>query len=196
MSDVVRFVNWLTLGDLFCRDLARTGTSIRKTHYSGEAQMSTSLVMRAIVAATALCVVPAIASAQAPQTKSCKDGTSSTRSTFACWGHGGVETTHAAERPRAAAAKHHTAEAVQAGAPRAKHGKSTAHKSSKATAHHAKVEHHEPRVAKKKQDEGHRGWLPWRHKKAKEQDAKKTKKHKSSSRLPLPERPNGQPRQN
>ena len=146
--------------------------------------MSTSLVMRAILAATALSIAPAIASAQAPQTKPCKDGTSSSRSTFACWGHGGVDTTH------------HAAEPVQAGAPRAKHVKSTAHKESKATTHHAKVEHHEARVTKKKkQDEAHRGWLPWRHKKAKEQAAKKTTKHKSSSRLPVAERPNGQPRQ-
>jgi hypothetical protein len=157
--------------------------------------MSTSLVMRALFAATALAVAPAIASAQAPQTKSCKDGTSSTRSTFACWGHGGVDTTPAAERPRAAAEKHHAAEAVQAGEPRAKHAKSTAHNASKATAHHAKTEHHESRAAKK-QDEGHRGWLPWRHKKAKDESAKKTKKHKSSSHAPLTERPNGQPRQN
>ena len=38
--------------------------------------MSTSLVIRAIVAATVLSVAPAIAGAQAPQTKPCKDGTS------------------------------------------------------------------------------------------------------------------------
>ena len=157
--------------------------------------MCTSLLKRVILAAAALCVAPAIASAQAPQTKPCKDGTSSSRSTFACWGHGGVDTTHAAEPQRVSAAKHHAAEPVQAGAPRAKHAKSTAHKESKATVHHAKVEHRAPRAAKKKQDEGHRGWLPWRHKKAKEQDAKKTTKHKSSSRLPVAERPNGQPRQ-
>jgi hypothetical protein len=92
-------------------------------------------------------------------------------------------------------AKHHAAEPVQAGAPRSKHAKSTARKEAKASVHHAKVEHHESRAAKKKQDEGHRGWLPWRHKKAKEQAAKKTKKHKSSSHLPVAERPNGQPRQ-
>jgi hypothetical protein len=152
--------------------------------------------MRAIIAATALSVAPAIASAQAPQTKSCKDGTSSTRSTFACWGHGGVDTTAASERPHAAAAKHHEAEAVQAGTPRATHAKSSARKASKATAHHAKAEHRESRTAKKSQDEGHRGWLPWHHKKAKEHEAKKTKKHKSSSHAPLTERPNGQPRQN
>jgi hypothetical protein len=158
--------------------------------------MSTSLVMRALFAATALAVAPAIASAQAPQTKSCKDGTSSTRSTFACWGHGGVDTTHPAERSLAAAAKHHAAEAVQAGTPRAKPAKSTPHKASKATAHHAKVGHREPRAAKKTQDERHRGWLPWHHKKAKDEGAKKTKKYKNSSRLPLAERPNGQPRQN
>jgi hypothetical protein len=157
--------------------------------------MSTSLVMRAILAATALSVAPAIASGQAPQTKPCKDGTSSSRSTFACWGHGGVDTTHAAVPERVSEPKHHAAEPVQAGAPRSKHAKSTAHKEAKASVHHAKVEHHESRAAKKKQDEGHRGWLPWRHKKAKEQDAKKTKKHKSSSRLPVAERPNGQPRQ-
>ena len=150
--------------------------------------MSVSLVMRAIVAATALSVAPAIARAQAPQTKACKDGTSSSRSTFACWGHGGVDTTHAA-------AKQHAAEVRQAGAARAKHAESTTHKASKATAHHAKVEHREARAAKKK-DEGHRGWLPWRHKKAKEQEAKKTKKHKSASHSPFTERPNGQPRQN
>jgi hypothetical protein len=145
--------------------------------------------MRAIIAATALSVAPAIARAQAPQTKPCTDGTSSTRSTFACWGHGGVDTTHAA-------AKHHAAEAVQAGEPRANHAKSTTHKASRATAHHAKVEHRETRAAKKKQDEGHRGWLPWHHKKAKEKETKKTKKHKSSSPSPLTERPNGRPRQN
>ena len=150
--------------------------------------MSTSLVMRAIVAATALSVAPAMASAQAPQTKPCKDGTTSTRSSFVCWGHGGVDTTHVV-------AKHQAAEVVQAGEPRAKHAKSTAHKESKATVHHAKAEHREPRVAKKKQDEGHRGWLPWRHKKPKEQPAKKSRKHKNDSRFPLPERPNGQPRQ-
>ena len=145
--------------------------------------MSTSLVMRAILAVTALSVLPAIAGAQAPQTKPCKDGTSSSRSTFACWGHGGVDTTH-----------HHAAEPVQAGEPRAKHVKATAHKEAKAV-HRAKVEHREAHVAKKKQDEGHRGWLPWRHKKAKEPVAKKTTKHKSASHLPVTERPNGQPRQ-
>jgi hypothetical protein len=142
--------------------------------------------MRAILAATALSVAPAIANAQAPQTKPCKDGTSSSRSTFACWGHGGVDTMHAAERP---------AEPVQAGAPRTKHAASTTHKESKARVHHAKVDHREPRAAKNKQDAGHRGWLPWRHKKAKEQDAKKKTGHKNSSRLPVAERPNGQPRQ-
>ena len=157
--------------------------------------MSTSLMMRAILAATALSVAPAIASAQAAQTKPCKDGTSSSRSTFACWGHGGVDTTHAAERERVSAAKHQAAEPVQAGEPRAKHAKSAARKESKATVHHAKVEHRESRAAKKQQDGEHRGWLPWRHKKAKEHDAKK-KKHKSASRLPVAERPNGQPRQN
>lgn len=154
--------------------------------------MSTSLLMRAIVAAAALCAAPAIASAQAP-TKPCKDGTSSSRSTFACWGHGGVDTSHAAEHPRAAAAKHHEAEPVQAGAPRAKHAKSTTHKDAKSSAHHAKTEHRDAHAAKKKQGEGH-GWLPWRHKKGKEQDAKKPKKHKSTAHLPVPERPNGQPR--
>ena len=157
--------------------------------------MSSSLVMRAILAATALFVAPAIASAQAAQTKPCKDGTSSSRSTFACWGHGGVDTTHAAAPERVSAAKHHAAEPVQAGAPRAKHGKSTAHKKAKAPVHHAKAEHREARAAKTKHDEGHRGWLPWRHKKEKEHDAKKTTKHKGASRPPLTERPNGQPRQ-
>lgn len=155
--------------------------------------MSASLVMRALLVATALSIVPTIASAQAAQTKPCKDGTSSTRSTFACWGHGGVDTTHAAQPERGSAAKHHRAEAVQAGEPRAKHTKATAHKESKAAVRHARGDHREPRVEKKKQDEGHRGWLPWRHKKAKE-PTKKTKKHKSSSRLPVAERPNGQPR--
>lgn len=192
----VAFVNWLTRRVRPPGDLARMDTSIPKSHSAGEDQMSTSLVMRALFAATALAVAPAIASAQAPQSKSCKDGTSSTRSTFACWGHGGVDTaSHAAERPRAGAEKHHAAEAVQAGTPRAHAAKSTAHKASKAKAHHAKVEHRDARAAKKK-DEGHRGWLPWRHKKAKDDDAKKTKKHKSASRAPLTERPNGQPRQN
>jgi hypothetical protein len=151
--------------------------------------------MRAILAATVLSVAPAIAAAQAPQMKPCKDGTSSSRSTFACWGHGGVDTTPAAEREHVSAAKHQAAEPVQAGAPRAKHAKSTTHKESRATVHHAKAEHRESRAAKQKQDEAHRGWLPWRHKKAKEQAAKKTTKHKSASRLPLTERPNGQPRQ-
>lgn len=156
--------------------------------------MSASLVMRALLAATALSAAPVIASAQAPQTKPCKDGTSSTRSTFACWGHGGVDTTHAAQPERGPAAKHHSPEAVQAGTPRAKHTKATAHKESKAAVGHAKADHREPRAVKKKKDEGHRGWLPWRHKKAKEQPTKKTKKHKSSPRLPVAERPNGQPR--
>lgn len=146
--------------------------------------MSLSLVMRAMLAVTALAVAPAIARAQAPQTKPCKDGTSSSRSTFACFGHGGVDTAPAPERSRVAAAKHRDAEPVQAGEPRAKHSKSKAHKASKATARQAKADHREPRAAKKKQDEGHRGWLPWHHKKAKEQHAKKTKKaaHTSSSR--------------
>ena len=155
--------------------------------------MSTSLVIRAILAATALSIAPAIASAQAPQTKACKDGTTSTRSTFACWGHGGVDTAHASARAHVPTAEHQPAGAMQAGEPRARHAKSTAHKASKAAAHHDKAEHHEPRAATKKQGEGHRGWLPWRHKKEKEQAAKKKKtKHKSSSRLPVAERPNGQ----
>lgn len=154
--------------------------------------MSTSLVMRAILAAATLAVAPAVAGAQAPATKPCKDGTSSSRSTFACWGHGGVDTPRAAERDHGSAAKHQSAEAVQAGAPHAKHAKSTAHKESKATDRHAKGEHREARAVKKKQDEG-RGWLPWRHKKAKEHAAKKKRKHKDS-RLPVAERPNGQPR--
>ena len=143
--------------------------------------MSTSFVMRVIVAATALAIAPAIASAQATPTKPCKDGTSSSRSTFACWGHGGVDTAHAA-------ARHRAAEPVQAGEPRAKHAKSAAHKESKASAHHAKAERRE------KKDEGRRGWLPWRHKNAKEHPAKKKTKHKKSSGLPVAERPNGQPR--
>jgi hypothetical protein len=151
--------------------------------------------MRAIRAATVLSVAPVIASAQAPQTKPCKDGTSSSRSTFACWGHGGVDTAHAAQRERGSAAHRQAAEPVQAGAARAKHARSTAHKEPRATLHHGTVEHREPRAAKKKPDEGHRGWLPWRHKKAKDQAAKKTTKRKSSSRLPVAERPNGQPRQ-
>lgn len=154
--------------------------------------MSMSLVMRAIVAATALCIAPALASAQAPQTKACKDGTTSTRTTFACFGHGGVDTAHAPARDHASAGEHHPAEPVQAGEPRAKHAKSTAHKASKATAPHARAEHHDSRSAKKKQ-ETHRGWLPWRHKKEKEQPEKKKKpKHRSASRLPVAERPNGQ----
>ncbi|HKN68641.1 MAG TPA: hypothetical protein VJW73_20290 [Gemmatimonadaceae bacterium] len=156
--------------------------------------MPTSLVMRAILAATALCIAPAIASAQGPQTKACKDGTTSTRSTFACFGHGGVDTAPAAARDHASAAEHHPAEPVQAGEPRARHAKATPHKSSrKAAAHHVKAEHHEARSAKKKQDEAHRGWLPWRHKKEKEQAEKKKKStHKAASRLPIAERPNGQ----
>jgi len=157
--------------------------------------MSASLVMRVILAATALSVAPAIAGAQAPQTRPCKDGTSSTRSTFACWGHGGVDTTHAAQPERVSTSRHQSAEAVQAGEPRAKHAKATARKDAKATARRAKPDHREPRAAKKKQDEGHRGWLPWRHNKAKEQGTKKTKKHKTASRLPVAERPNGQPRE-
>ena len=156
--------------------------------------MSTSLVMRAILAATVFFVSPAIAGAQSPQAKACKDGTTSTRSTFACWGHGGVDTAHAVAREHPSAVEHHPAEPVQAGEPRAKHAKATAHKSSKkATAHHVKAEHDEARSAKKKQDEAHRGWLPWRHKKEKEQAEKKKKpKHKNASRLPVAERPNGQ----
>jgi hypothetical protein len=156
--------------------------------------MSTSLVMRAILAATALSIAPAIASAQGSQSKACKDGTTSTRSTFACWGHGGVDTSHASARAPVSRAEHQPARAVQAGEPRAKHAKSDARKESKAKARHAKVEHHEPRAATKKQGDGHRGWLPWRHKKEKEQAAKKKKKakHTSSSRLPVAERPNGQ----
>lgn len=156
--------------------------------------MSTSLVMRTIIAATALSIAPAIANAQAPQTKPCKDGTSSTRSSFVCWGHGGVDTTHAAVPERVSAAKQHAAEPVQAGTPRAKHTKSAAHKESKAAVHRDKAKHAAPRAAKAKQGEEHRGWLPWRHKKAKEQEAKKKPKHKSSSRLPVAERPNGQRR--
>lgn len=156
--------------------------------------MSTSLVMRAIVAASALCIAPAIASAQAPQSKRCGDGTTSTRSYFACWGHGGVDTTRAVERPRSAAPKHHPAEVVQAGEPRSKHARSTAHAKPKASAHHTRTEHHPAPAAKKKEEQGHRGWLPWRHKKANDENAKKPKKHAKSSRLPVPERPNGQPR--
>jgi hypothetical protein len=162
--------------------------------------MSPSLMMRAMLAATALCVAPAIASAQATQSKRCGDGTTSTRSYFACWGHGGVDTARAVERPPAAAPKHHTAGVVQAGEPRRKHSKSTAHAKStahdksKTSVHHARTEHHPAPAAKKKQEEEHRGWLPWRHKKAKDQSAKKPKKHQKSSRLPVPERPNGQPR--
>jgi hypothetical protein len=155
--------------------------------------MSTFRFVHAILAATALSVAPAIAGAQAPQTKPCKDGTSSTRSTFVCWGHGGVDTTHAAEPVRVAAAKQHAAEPVQAGEARAKHTKVKPHKESKATVHRAKAEHREPRTAKK-QDQERRGWLPWRHKKAKEQPAKKTTKKKKSSPLPVAERPNGKPR--
>lgn len=169
--------------------------------------MSTSLMMRALLAATALCVAPAIASAQAPQ-KRCGDGSTSTRSYFACWGHGGVDTSHAVERPRAEAPKHHEAEVAQAGRPRSKHAKptthakstahpkSTTHAKSKASDHHARSEHHTAPAAKKKESDGHRGWLPWRHKKADEQKAKKpakATKHARSSRLPVPERPNGQP---
>jgi hypothetical protein len=144
--------------------------------------MSTSLpvLLRAILAATALSAAPAIANAQAPQTKPCKDGTNSSRSTFACWGHGGVDTTH-----------HRAAEPVQAGAPRVTHAEPTARKESKASAHHAKVEHREAHAGKKKQQEGHRGWLPWRHKKEHDHDGKKAKKRASASRLPVPERPNG-----
>jgi hypothetical protein len=166
-------------------------TSIPKSDWSEEVQMSTSLRIRAILAVTVLCAAPAIASAQAPQTKPCKDGTSSSRSTFACWGHGGVDATGAVGRPRDAAAKHRAVEAVQAGAPRGKHAKATAHKESKASVHHARVEQREAHAGKR--DGGHRGWLPWRHKKAKEQDGKKAKK-REHSRLPVPERPNGKPR--
>src|SRR3954465_4612398 len=115
-------------------------TSIPKSDSSGEVEMSMSLVIRAILAATALSIAPAIASAQALQTKPCKDGTSSTRSTFACWGHGGVDTGPAVEPSHAAADKHHEAEAVQAGGPHANHAKSTAHKAAKAKAHHERVE--------------------------------------------------------
>src|SRR5690242_18925751 len=124
--------------------------------------------MRAFFVATAIAVAPTIARAQASHMKPCSDGTSSSRSTFACWGHGGVETTHAA-------ATRHAPEPVQSGLLRAKHTKSTAGTGSKATVQHAKAEHREQHAVKKKLDEGHRGWLPWHHKKAKEHDAKKTK---------------------
>ena len=150
--------------------------------------MSASLRMRVMLAATALCVAPAIANAQAPQTKRCKDGSTSTRSTFACFGHGGVDTAPAVEQHRAP-------EAVQAGTPRASHAKAPSHKASKAAAHHAKVEHREakPRVSKKKPEE-RRGWLPWRHKNKHDEGAKKTKKkHADDSRLPVPKHPNGRP---
>jgi hypothetical protein len=170
--------------------------------------MSTSFVMRAILAATVLCVAPAVASAQAPQTKRCGDGTTSTRSYFACLGHGGVDTSHAVERPRGETPRHHAAEAVQAGEPRAKHAKSKAHAkartsaktSPKPSAHRARNARHPAPApapapsAKNKREGERRGWLPWRHKNTKEQDAKKPKKHRKSSRLPVPERPNGQPR--
>ena len=181
-------MKWLTTFDTFASDFAPWGTSIPESDSSREVEMSVSLVMRAVLAATALSVAPAIAGAQAPQTKPCKDGTSSSRSTFACWGHGGVETGRAAERERVPVAKHQAAEPVQAGTPRAKHAKSTAHKESKATVHHAKPQRPESRAAKKP-DHGHRGWLPWRHKKAKEDAAKKKKKHNGASRPPITERP-------
>ena len=84
--------------------------------------MSASLVMRALMAATALSAAPAIANAQAPQTKPAK---------------------------------------------------STAHKESKAWVHHAKAERREAHAGKK---------------------TKKAKKRVSSSRLPVPEHPNGRPR--
>jgi hypothetical protein len=167
--------------------------------------MSTSRVTRAILAAIALCIAPSIATAQAPQSKRCGDGTTSSRSYFACLGHGGVDTSRAVEGPHAASPKHHSAEAVQAGEPRSKHAKSTAHTKptahakSKASVHHARTEHHPAPAAKKKSEEGHRGWLPWRHKHDNKADAKKPKKPKkhekseTSSRLPVPERPNGRP---
>jgi hypothetical protein len=154
--------------------------------------MSLSFVMRTMIAATALCIAPAIATAQAPQSKRCGDGTTSTRSYFACLGHGGVDTSHAAERPPAAA--HHQAAAVQAGEPRSKAAKSRTHAKSKSSAHHARSDHHPVPSAKKKQEETHRGWLPWRHKKTDEHSAKKKPKKHEKSRLPVPERPNGQPR--
>jgi rRNA pseudouridine-1189 N-methylase Emg1 (Nep1/Mra1 family) len=75
--------------------------------------------MRAILAATVLSAAPAIANAQAVQTKPAK---------------------------------------------------STAHKESKARVHHAKVDHREAHTARK---------------------AKKAKKRAGSSRLPVPEHPNG-----
>ena len=51
------------------RDLARRAKSIPKRDSSEEVHMSTSLVMRAILAAIVLSAAPAIAHAQAPQTK-------------------------------------------------------------------------------------------------------------------------------
>lgn len=84
--------------------------------------MSTSLVMRAILAAAVLSAAPAIANAQAPQTKPAK---------------------------------------------------STAHKQSQAWVHRAKVDHRDAHAGKK---------------------AKKVKKRASSSRLPVPEHPNGHAR--
>jgi Ni/Co efflux regulator RcnB len=84
--------------------------------------VSTSLVMRAILAAAVLSAAPAIANAQAPQTKPAK---------------------------------------------------STAHKQSKAWVHRAKVDHRAAHAGKK---------------------AKKVKKRASSSRLPVPEHPNGHAR--
>ena len=84
--------------------------------------MSISLVMRSIVAAAVLWAAPAIANAQAPQTKSTR---------------------------------------------------STAHKASNSPAHHAKVERREAHAGRK---------------------TKKARKRARTSRLPLPEHPNGRPR--
>src|SRR5205085_3584219 len=110
---------------------------------SDEVQMSASLPIRVVLAGIALCVAPAISRAQAPQTRACKDGTISSHSHFACWGHGGVDTTRAVEGGRATSSKHRPMEPIQAGAPRSKHAKAATRSESKASVHHERAEHHD-----------------------------------------------------
>jgi hypothetical protein len=153
--------------------------------------MSASLPLRAIFAVIALVVAPAIAGAQAPQTKECKDGTTSSKSYFACWGHGGVDTARAAVSRNVTSSKHQSMQPMQAGAPRSKTARKSTRGESK-SAHHAPAKHHDRTASAKPQDSGHHLW-PWGHKKAKTKDAKKAKKRNNSA-LPVPERPNGRPR--
>ena len=150
--------------------------------------MSASLPIRVVLAGIALCVAPAISRAQAPQTRACKDGTISSHSHFACWGHGGVDTTRAVEGGRATSSKHRPMEPIQAGAPRSKHAKAATRSESKASVHHERAEHHDRHALEKQRKNAHRKWWPWGHKKAKPKDAR-DKKRDNAARLPVPEQP-------